>query len=145
MYIYQKWANHIINYLALKFLGKGYSKVKKNYASHLQEGLKSHLASTALTNFGTTNFCHFIRECLEFHPLCKYHQSLGTQPRPNQWQDSGSHPTASSSFTNAFEISNIIPLFTKVSCIGHLLWRIYYCHSEIKDLPSAGYGLCKYT
>ncbi len=118
---------------------------KKNYTSCLREGLESHSASTASTASGTTNPRHFIRERLESHPLPNHRQSLGTQPRPNQRQGSGSHQTASSSFTNASDIPNVILLSTKASATGHPLWRGYRRCSGIKDLTPAAHSLCEYT
>ena len=49
----------------------------------MQKGLKSHLAFTTSTDFGTTNFYRPIRECLESHLLSNHRQSFRTQSRPN--------------------------------------------------------------
>ena len=114
-------ANHIISYFTLEFPGKKYSKAKKNYISHLQEDLESHLISTTSTGFGITISHNFIREYIESHPFSYYHQSLGIQYWPNQWQDSESHPNASNLFINAFDIFNIILLPIKASAMGYPL------------------------
>ena len=111
----------------------------------MREGLESYLASTAFIDSGTTNPRRLIRGHLESHPLSNYHQSLETQPGPNQRQSSGSHPTASSSFINAFDLSNVTFVPIKASAIGDLLWRGYYCHSRIKNLTSAACSLYEYT
>ena len=120
--------------------------LKKNtYTSRLREGLKSHLASTASTGSGMTNLCCLIRERLESQPFSNHRQSLGTQPRPNQRQGSGSHLTIFSSFTNASDISDVTLVPIEASAMGHLLWHRYCCCLEIKDSTLASRSLCKYT
>ena len=145
MYIYQKLAHHIIAYFGLEFSVRRDLKIKENYSSHLQKGLKSHLVSTTSKVFGTINLRRLIREYLESHLLLSHHQSLGTQAHLKHWQDSGSHSTISSSLINASDISDITLLTTKAFDTGHLLWcRYCYC-LRIKDLTFAIWSLCKYT
>ncbi len=107
--------------------------------------MESHSASTTSTVSGTTNPRCLIRERLESYPPFNHLQGLGTQPRPNQRQGSGSHPTASSSFTSASDIPDVPPLPTKASAMGHSRWRGYRRRSEIKDSASAARSLCEYT
>ncbi len=103
------------------------------------------MASTTSTVSGITNPRRLIRERLESHPSSNQLQGLGTQPRPNQRQGSRSHPTASSSFTNASDIPDVPPLPTEVSAMGHSLW-CRYCHrSGIKNSTPAARSLCEYT
>lgn len=128
MYVYQKSANHIIAKFALEFPCKRCSKTRKNnYISRLQENLESYLASTAFLVSGITNTRRLIRECLESHISSNYRQGLGIQPCPNQRHSSGSHPTASSSFTNASDIPIVTVLLIKTSVIGYLLKCRYCC------------------
>ncbi len=112
---------------------KDIQKPKKNYTSCLQEGLKSHTASITSIASGTTSSHHFIKERLK------------SQPCSNQRQGSGSHPTTFNSFTNAFDIHDITPLYTEASAIGHLLWRRYCRCLGIKDSIFAAHNLYKYT
>ncbi len=121
------------------------SKKKKNHISRLREGLEPHSASTNSTVSGITNPRRLIRARLESHPPSNYLQGLGIQPRPNQRQGSGSHLTASSSFTSAFDIPNVPPLPIEASTIGHSLWHKYCRRLEIKDSTPAARSLCKYT
>ena len=115
LYIYWKSAYHIISNFLFEFPGRRYSKAKKNHTSHLQEGLKTHSAFTPFTVSSITKPRYVIRERLESHPPFKHVQSLGTEPCPNQRQDSGSLPTASRSFTNTSDISDVLPVSTKAS------------------------------
>ncbi len=107
--------------------------------------MEPHSASTTSTVSGITNPRRLIKERLESHPPSNHLQGLGTQPRPNQRQGSGSHSTTSSSFTSASDISDVPPLPTKASAMGHLLWRGYRYCSGIKDLIPATCSLCEYT
>ena len=117
---------------------------QKNYISRLQESLKSYLASTSSIGSGTTNLHCLIGERLECYLLSNHCQSLRTQICPNQWHGSGSHLTASRSFTNAFDILDVIFLPTKAFVTSHLLWHRYCCCLRIKNLIPATYSLCKY-
>ena len=105
----------------MEFLGKGCLKAKKDYTSYLQEGIKSYFIFIASTNFGTTKSRRLIKNCMESSSLSNHCQTIETQLRLNQWQDSGFYLTASSSFTNAFDILNIILLPIKAFTMGHLL------------------------
>ncbi len=107
--------------------------------------MEPHSASTTSTVSGTTNPRRLIRERLESYLPSNHLQGLGTQPRSNQQQGSGSHPTTSSSFTNASDISNVPSLPTKASATGHLLWRGYCRRSRIRDSTFAARSLCEYT
>ena len=138
MYIYQKSANHIIAYLALKFPSKKCLKAqKKNYTSRLREDLEFHSVFTTSTVFSITNPRRCIRECSESHLLSSHCQHLETQTRLSQQQVSGSHLTTSSSLIDASDIPNVTPLSIKASDTGYLLWRGYCCHSGMKDLTLA--------
>ena len=133
---------------ALEFLSKEGSKAqKKIYTSCLKKGLESHLAFTASTASGTTNYHCSMRECLESHLPSNYCQDLRTQLYTNQRQSSRSHPaaTTSSLFTNISNIPEVTPLPTKILAISHSLWHKHCYRLGIKDLTPASCSLCKYT
>lgn len=92
----------------------------------------------------STSIILLLRKYLESHLLSNYHQDLKTQTCLNQWQGFEFHPTTSSSFKNAFDISNSIPLFSKVFAMSYLLWNKYYCYLRIKNPISAIRSLYKY-